>query len=270
MKPLTNHTLLYDQECPMCTAYSDAFVRCGLISEEGRKPYTNPGQQFQAVDWDRARNEIALVDHQQGTVRYGVDSVVTILAQRWPWLGLIANSRQVRKMLSILYFFISYNRKVMAPGNRFEAYHHCTPSMNKTYRWAYIIFAWMVTSLILVSYFRHFEPVIAPSGFMRETAICAGQILFQGLIVMALRKDRLLYYLGNLMTVSLVGAFALLPGLIAGRWLHTPYFFMGWFALVVAGMFFEHKRRVSVLELPQVVSYTWVLYRMLILFTVLI
>ena len=39
MKTLSNHVILYDSECPMCTIYTYAFTATGMLDTEGRAPY---------------------------------------------------------------------------------------------------------------------------------------------------------------------------------------------------------------------------------------
>jgi len=40
MKTLKNHTLIYDNECPMCTMYSKGFIHAGMLDENGREAFT--------------------------------------------------------------------------------------------------------------------------------------------------------------------------------------------------------------------------------------
>ncbi|HEX5172277.1 MAG TPA: DCC1-like thiol-disulfide oxidoreductase family protein [Cyclobacteriaceae bacterium] len=270
MKPLANHTLIYDGECPMCNAYSKVFVKTGMLDNHGREAFTDLRGQIPEVDWNRAGNEIALVNREDKTVRYGVDSLLAIMENSLPFVRPVLRFRPVYFLLRRLYFFISYNRKVMAPGKEFESDHACKPSMNYPYRIAYLLFAWLVTSVILVRYFALGAPIVPASGFGREFLVCAGQLVFQGIIVACFRRDRVIHYLGNVMTVSLAGALALAPVLLLTGWIQTQWIYIGYFMVVVAFMFFEHKRRVCILELPVLISYSWVLYRFLILFTVIL
>jgi hypothetical protein len=141
--------------------------------------------------------------------------------------------------------------------------------MNYAYRWAYIVFAWLVTSVILVFYSKLAVPLFPESEFAREFIVCGGQILFQGAIVLIVRKERAIHYLGNVMTISLGGALLLLPMFLVARFIDANEFFIGYFMVIVALMFFEHLRRVKILELPWYISVTWVLYRFLVLFVIL-
>ncbi len=270
MKTLTDHTILYDDECPMCKEYTKAFVKTRMLDANGREAYTYAAKSnLSNVNWKRARNEIAMINKKDGTVTYGAESILTIIGNSFPAFQPLFDFRLFKFLVRRLYFFISYNRKVVAPGNVFEGCNTCTPDMNYTYRWAYIIFAWLVTSIILVFYSKLAVPLFPESGFAREFIVCGGQIIFQGTIVLIVRKERAIHYLGNVMTISLGGALLLSPMLLVARLVHSNLFFIGYFMVVVGLMFFEHLRRVKILELPWFISATWVLYRFLVLFIIL-
>lgn len=272
MKTLNDHVILYDQDCPLCNAYTSAFVKTGMLDHNGRQPFSQASTQVSGlIDHKRASDEIALINLKTGSVNYGVDSLFKILAHRYPVLQLLFSSPLFRAFISKVYFFISYNRKVIAPGKTFEAPGSCTPSFNLAYRWAYLIFAWVVTSLVLANYVSRLLPLIPASSFAREFVICGGQIVFQGIVLLAITRRKTMHYLGNMMTVSLIGALLLLPVLLVGKFelIQSPYFFLGWFLLTVLVMLIEHKRRADVLGLPVLVSLTWIIYRLIILTLIL-
>ncbi len=266
MKTLEDYTIIYDSECPLCNAYTSAFIKTGMLDIHGRQQYTPQiNQQWLNVDPVRARNEIALVNKKDNTVHYGIDSLFKILGYNLPVLAPLFRLRIFRLIMTKLYFFISYNRKVIAPGVSFEERTSCTPEFNVSYRCAYLIFAWLMTSIVLVFYARLAVPLISNSNLAREFLICGGQLLFQGAIVGLVRKDRLIHYLGNMMTVSLIGALLLAPMFLLTGIIQSPWLYSGYFMLVVAFMFAEHARRTKTLALPWLISLTWVLYRFIVL-----
>ena len=78
-------------------------------------------------------------------------------------------------------------------------------------------------------------------------------------------------YFGNVMTISLMGSLLLLPLLIINWSVQiSETILLTGFGITVLLMFLEHKRRVKLLKLPSYLTYTWVLYRVLILLTILI
>ena len=268
MKTLRDHTILYDDECPMCNLYTGAFVNAGMLEKEGRVAFTKmPENIRQYIDYNRACNEIALVNVKSGNVRYGIDSIMTIVGHRFPWLRPLFETSVFRWIASRFYSFISYNRKVIAPGRIFEQSNSCTPKFHVGYRWAYLVFAWLITSMILTAYGK-LLPTFLPAGtFGREFLICGGQIGFQSVTIFFLRRERLLHYLGNMMTISLAGSFLLTPALIAAHFhlVQQELFYVFWFGGVVSLMFWEHLRRVTHLGIHWSASLSWVVYRFLVL-----
>jgi len=269
-RTLVDHTIIYDDECPMCKEYTKAFIKTGMLENNGRVAYTEVvNTDIPTIDWKRARNEIALIDKKTNSVKYGLESLTTIIGHSNPLFKPLFNTKLFQFLMSRLYFFISFNRKVIAPGAIFEGRNTCTPELNYTYRWAYIVLAWLVTSIVLVFYSRLAVPLVPESNFFREFVVCGGQIVFQSLIVGATQRDRWIHYLGNVMTVSLGGALLLTPMFLLNIWIHHNWVYIGYFTIVVGLMFFEHMRRVKILELPWFISATWVLYRLLVLCIIL-
>lgn len=272
MKTLSDHVIIYDDACPMCEMYTGAFVKTGMLEKSGRISYSEmPAQVSTAIDAERSRDEIALVNTKSGNVTYGIDSLFMILGNSCVGLKPLFRNRFFRATMKQLYFFISYNRKVIAPPPAFEAPSDCTPRFHLGYRWAYIVFCWLVTSMILNSYSALLTSYIPGSSYMREWFICGGQILFQSAVIMLARQPRLMHYLGNMMTVSLLGAIMLLPVLVlANTGVSIPVWISaGWFLTIVAFMLIEHGRRVRLLALPSWLTATWVLYRILILWIII-
>lgn len=271
MKTLKNHTIIYDDECPMCDLYTNAFVRTGMLEPGGRVPFGNLDQELLSlIDRDRSCNEIALVDMAQGRVTYGVESIFAIIGNRFPWMERLFRFAAFRWAMKKLYSFISYNRKAIVPGKVFEKPESCIPSFHLKYRWAYIIFAWLITAPVLAAYSTRLYPLIPPSTMLREFLICGGQIVFQFITVSLVRKERVIHYLGNMMTVSLLGAMLLLPALLlplAG--IDSAFVYAAWFLAVVGIMLLEHLRRVRILGMSLAVSAAWVFYRLAILLLII-
>ena len=99
-----------------------------------------------------------------------------------------------------------------------------------------------------------------------ELFMVVGQLIFQLPFIykksFALKTD---YYL-NMLLVSLMGSLLLLPLLVLNHFYNISSMVnISYFFGAVVFMFFEHKRRVIKLLLPKFISYTWVLYRLIIL-----
>lgn len=270
MKLLKNQTLLYDDECPLCSVYTTGFIKAGMLDENGKKPYcqlSNEERQF--IDLNRAANEIALVDTKNKTVLYGIDSLLKVIGYSFPWMETVGNWKPVNYFLKKLYKFISYNRKVIIPSKiNKEIELQCVPDFNYKYRFFYIVFATLITSITVYNYASLID--VLPKGtFYRELVLAIGQMIFQSLFLFKFDNQIKLNYLGNLITVLLIGALLLSPILIINQFVNLPQLIIHlWFGGTVLIMFFDHVRRVKILKLPVYLSFTWILYRIIALYFV--
>ncbi|MFZ6014109.1 MAG: DUF393 domain-containing protein [Bacteroidota bacterium] len=268
MKTLKDHMIIYDDECPMCDLYTGAFITTGMLENNGRIPYSKADESLmQNVDKRKACDKIALVNTKTGAVTYGLRSLTKILGHRFPLARPVFRSTTFQWVMEIVYGLISYNRKVIIPGRQFEAYNSCTPTFHLGYRWAYILFAWLASSLILNAYTPLLMPLVPAGNFYRELLVCAGQIVFQGAMLLMMTRDRemTMHYLGNMMTISLAGSLLLLPAWLVSSYVHAPFFFVAWFMTVVTLMLLEHMRRIKLLYLYWGISASWVIYRLVVL-----
>lgn len=265
MKTLTNQTLLYDEECPLCQAYTAAFVKTGMLDDNGRKAFCKLSEtELEFVDARKAANEIALIDRDKKTVIYGIDSLLKIIGNSFPWIEKTGHCKPVHFGLRKSYSFISYNRKVIIPDNEKRSQElKCIPDFNITYRIAYILFSILITAFVLFE-FTKMIPSLPKANFSREIMLAGGQLLFQGLFLMTYNRKKILNYFGNLMTVSMMGVLMLLPLILLKNTIYFPITLVySWFGIVVLIMFKEHWRRVKLLELPYRLCITWLVYRII-------
>lgn len=271
MKTLQHHTLLYDQNCPLCVGYSNAFIRYGLLDKNGRENFTEKISIYSQVNPEKAKNEIALINQQTGEVTYGIHSLIKIIGNQSQWIRLALNWKPILFLLAIFYSFISYNRKIIVGKTESYCSQECQPSFHMGYRAAYILCSAIITSSILFQYSGLLLNFIPHSSYGREYMICFGQIIFQSLLLIFTSSNRKMIwnYIGNMMTVSLIGSFLLLPGLLLAHYFSFSYIALGYFMMVVLFMFFSHVKRVKENQSPVWLSYTWVLYRILVLIMIL-
>ena len=161
--------------------------------------------------------------------------------------------------------FLEENKVVINPPKQFEEANFA--ELHLAWRWAYLVAAWLVISVILGYYGELLTPIVPDQGFYREFVMCAGQVVFQTLFIGHLTQGRLMHYLGNMMTVSLIGSLILLPVLLlalATGW-EAPGFYTSFFMLVVVIIILIHKNRVERLGLHWLITVSWVAYRCLLL-----
>jgi len=72
------------------------------------------------------------------------------------------------------------------------------------------------------------------------------------------------------MTISFAGSLLLLiPLALANYFYIEPIFFIVYFLATAGLMFLEHLRRSKILELGMIMSFTWVIYRLIVLALIL-
>lgn len=68
-----------------------------------------------------------------------------------------------------------------------------------------------------------------------------------------------------MMTVSFAGGLLLIPAFLMSNVTNNPIIFAVYFACVVGLMFLEHFRRMKVVGLPWIMTFTWIVYRVILL-----
>ncbi|MBE9586037.1 DUF393 domain-containing protein [Mucilaginibacter sp. JRF] len=269
MKTLHNHIILYDAECPMCNLYTRAFVNTGMLDGTGRTAYQEaPEMLCPLIDRKRAVNEIALVNTQTGEVEYGIASLFKVIGNSFPVFKGLFNFKPFVWIAAKCYAFISYNRRVIVPGNQYN--YGIQPTFKLRWRLTYLLFTWMVVGAILTQYAGLLVPMITAGNSWREYLICGGQILFQGLIVSLYAADKRWDYLGNMMTISFAGALLLLPVVILAQFIIIPALIGTLYFMLIAGlMFLEHIHRTKLLKLGWLLTATWMLYRLAVLMIII-
>lgn len=177
MKTLKNHTLIYDADCPLCVGYTSAFKKLNMLDENGRIPFSKVAKESNSnLDINRSKNEIALINRNTNAVIYGIDSLLLIIGTSFPIIKRIGNTQPLYWLLQKLYKFISFNGKVIitAPDSNTS----CIPDYNIKYRWLYIMFCVIISSVVLNLFSKSLTPFITKSSLMRELIMCSGQLIW--------------------------------------------------------------------------------------------
>ena len=272
MKTLQNHLILFDAECPMCQVYTKAFVKTGMLGDAGRAAYqTAPQTVCPLVDRQRAANEIALVNLESGEVTYGIKSLFRIIGNAFPLLKPLFAFAPFAWVMSKVYAFVAYNRRVIIPPGHKAGDYAFQPGFKLHYRVAYLLFTWFCTGFILTAYAHLLTGLVPLGNPLREYGICGGQVIFQGIVISTFARDRFWAYLGNMMTISFAGSLLLLLGLFVSHWFTiAPVFYTGYFLAVAGLMLLEHIRRTKLLGLGWILTVTWVMYRVAVLALILV
>ncbi len=154
MQNKNEHTLIYDDNCPLCAAYTNVFVRTGLLLNNGREKFSDiTCAQKINLDLQRAHNEIPLIK-KNGEVLYGVDAMLEVLGNRFPLIKKVGKISPVYFVLLKLYKFISFNRKVVVAKIAARGAYNCAPSFNLKYRLLFIGFLCVLSFAFSNIFFR--------------------------------------------------------------------------------------------------------------------
>ena len=271
MKTLKDHMVLFDAECPMCSVYTKAFVKTGMLDNDGRSAYQHVAENTCPVyDRQRAVNEIALINLKSGEVTYGIKSLFKIIGNAFPLFTPLFAFKPFIWLMSKAYAFISYNRRVIIPPTKGEANFAYQPTFKRRYRIAYLLFTWFFTGFILTAYAHLLTGLVPLGNTYREYMICGGQIIFQGTVMSFWERRQTWTYLGNMMTISFADSLLLLIPLTISHWFKLGSEVYAWCFMAVAGlMLLEHIRRTQLLNLGWVPTVTWVVYRIILLALIL-
>jgi ABC-type antimicrobial peptide transport system permease subunit len=187
----------------MCAVYTGAFIKFDLLDKDGRFRYADL-KDFKcdiAIDKDRARHEIALIDTEKQEVRYGLESLFYILSNRLPFLQILFRQNWFVLIMKQLYYFISYNRKVIAPSSVQNEYS-CNPDFHLKYRALYIL-----VMMYVVGYFAY-----SFGQFLTYWIYWAFQVIFA---IYYFGKDipKSMSYLGHQITILLIFFSLLIPSI---------------------------------------------------------
>ena len=186
-------TLIYDDACPMCKAYTAAFHRAGWC-ERAAFSGVGKGTVPAGLDLDRARHEIPLIDRESGDVFYGLDAMTRVIAKGMPAWRPVLRSRLLRLLLTPLYKIITYNRRVIAGTHAPTVGFDCAPDRHAGWRWTYIVLMSLLTVWLGLPY------------------LLTGVAAAGALIGLYVTSDRL-NFLGHYVTVLFIAAvtISLLP-----------------------------------------------------------
>jgi len=270
MKTITEQVLIYDKDCPFCNWYTGAFIRSGFLSENGRLPYTtaieDPSLSF---DRELSRNKIALVDRQTGRVLYGVDSLLSVLGNRFQWIRKAGALPGIHFFLRGFYSFVSYNRKVIAPSDC-VANCGCAPSSSIPWRLTFIVFCGLVVNIATGLYFsQQLERWFIGNAVYTDLILFSSQFLFQYLVFRLLKQPNFSDYAGNLAFVSLLGGLLLVffhfgLNVLSAAGMNVELLQPLCYGIVYMFMLHEHARRLKLLHLTKWLTVSWIIFRLLI------
>ena len=270
MKTLSNHSLLFDRDCPLCRWYTGLFLKYQLLDSQGRVAYQDIDETvYPNVDFELARNKIALVNRNNGHATYGIDGLIAVLGNRFTIIKMIAHFKPIHWLLDQLYQLISYNRKIVIPVSCSQS-GSCNPSRNWAWRLLFILIcAFTVNGFVNLYFQQHLSAYFIGNPVWGDSALFMGQLLFQSMACYLLNEMNVYDYLGHLSFISflgaiMLGAFGLGLNIFHSFGMNISMLEPLCYGIVFAWMFIEHRRRIKIAEMNVWLTLTWLLYRFMI------
>jgi predicted DCC family thiol-disulfide oxidoreductase YuxK len=249
---VTDKTLIYDDDCPLCAAYTSAFVKTGILHQ--RKPFSDASPELlHTINWQRSKNEIPLLDPATKQVWYGIDALLEILGGRFPWIKTVGRAQPVNYLLKKLYNFISYNRKVIVAIKATPGKIDCTPAFNVFYRVLFmLVFMVVSTSMLLpVHHLLQHIPFYTLSP-IQLLSLHLAMIVINTTIACCLPKQAAFEYLGQINMLSILTLLLTIPLIITNKYVQVGAVFnYSYLALVLLVIFGEYFRRMDFAHLLQ-------------------
>jgi hypothetical protein len=245
---MKNKILIYDDNCPLCTWYSGAFVKCGLLPAEGRKAFSSlESSLLNKINFEKGKNEIPLLDTVSGKVWYGIDSLLEILGQKFPIIKQTGNIKPVKWFLKKLYKLVSYNRKVIVAKKCGPGSIDCAPDINYFYRLLFMVVCLLLNTLSL---FPVHAIVFSKLSYYSLTitelqAAHFGLVFINCLLTLNFKKEKAIEYLGQVNMLALITILLLLPLLAAGSIPESEWIISVYLIVTAAIVFKEYLRRME-------------------------
>jgi hypothetical protein len=211
---MKNKTLVYDDACPMCVWYSDAFVKSGLLEKNSRIPFSSASPELlHAINWQKSKNEIPLIDIETKQVLYGIDALLEILGQKFPLIKTIGTLKPANWLLKKIYNFISYNRKVIVAAKKRPGVIDCTPDFNMKYRILFIsVFLCFNTAMLFP--IHGWLSAVIPFYHLSVIQLQVAHFIFvliNCMLALTLSKREAVEYLGQANMLALVTVLLMIP-----------------------------------------------------------
>jgi hypothetical protein len=247
--------LVYDDACPLCVAYTSAFVKAGLLTTEGRQSFSAVSAELlHTINYQRSKNEIPLLDPVTNKVWYGIDALLEILGSKCPAIKTIGHIKPVNWFLKKLYSFISYNRKVIVAAKASPLKIDCSPSFNLFYRVLFMLVFLLANTLMLYPVHQHLLSKIpgyslsAGQLFVLHTAMVA----INCILALFMPKQTAIEYLGQINMLTLVTNLLLLPLLITDVYLNlhswVNYLYLALLTIVIFNEYFRRMDYAQILN----------------------
>ena len=212
-----NGILIYDDLCPLCTWYSNQFVRFNLLTAKNRVAFSTADPSLlRLIDIEKGRNEIPYVDMESGKTFYGIYALLEILGQKLPIIKTIGNVQPVKWFLLRLYKLVSFNRKVIVAKKCGTGMFDCSPEFNFFYRILFMAISLVFNTLMLFPLHNH---VLSHLSYYHLTGMELqlghfSLVCINCFLALNFGKEKAVQYLGQVSMLATISNLLLIPLLL--------------------------------------------------------
>jgi predicted DCC family thiol-disulfide oxidoreductase YuxK len=265
--------IIYDDSCPLCAAYTNAFIQTGIIEKEGRINFSNiTPEMTERIDIKRSANEIPLIDTKTNQVWYGIDALLELLGQKIPFIKQAGNIQPIKWLLYKSYKLISFNRRVIVAAKKTTGGFDCTPDFNIRYRVFFMMICLAFNTWMLIP----IQKYLLTAGPPQTTSILHLQyahfviVTLNVCIGLVLGQRKGLEYLGQVNMLALIAVLLTIPIITFNQYLQTANttlnsFYLGILAVLIINEYFRRMKFANILpNYPMIVLLNLLTYAAMI------
>lgn len=259
--------LVYDGDCPMCTASVGFLTRRGLVAaEQTVSNHDLPPEDLAAAQAAGIRNQLVVLDPHTRATRTGADGLLWIIGENrgYPLWVRIASLPFVKPLVRFGYEAVSYNRRIISPPKH-AIRCDCEPQATLARRLTLVAPLVLLTATIAAGFgaavFHGLERNAASGALVALSAFVAAVLALTIVATIALGGEQRIDYLAHQAVIAFVGALALLPASTVAAWLPPrASLVVAWLSLLVsfALMFRMQSRRLNAVGLSTIWRWAWV------------
>lgn len=136
-------SIIYDGACTLCIRSKNSLLNLGLAEKDYTWAYQEmPDEYLPAVDYERFRNEMALIDLEGEETLYGPDALVHLLSSKLSFFKWLFSIGLFYRIFAGLYKIVAFNRTaIMVPRLKKVRCASCEPDTPAEYRWRWVSIA---------------------------------------------------------------------------------------------------------------------------------
>lgn len=137
---MEDRSIIYDGACTLCIRSKNMLLAWGIAKKDRVWAYQEmPDQYISLVDYERFRNEMALIDLNGGATLYGPDAIAYLLSAKSFLFRFLFSIGPLKRLFAFFYKIVALNRTaIMVPRIHKVRCTSCEPETPPEYRWFWI------------------------------------------------------------------------------------------------------------------------------------